>query len=111
MIRVKEDGSKGGWSKKYRSEGNNIVIQHPDGTRAGYWHIQHNGAVVNVGDTVKKGQWIALSGKTGYAATPHLHFLVWNSSQGGQWRQVATRFETSQGVKYLRAWRSYKRGQ
>ena len=107
VIRVKEDGRRGGWNRKYRSEGNNIVIQHPDGSRAGYWHLQHNGVLVNVGDTVKKGQVIALSGKTGYAATPHLHFLVWRSGGGG-WSQVATRFQTSSGPKYLRSWKKYK---
>ena len=67
VVRVKEDGKKGGLDKKYRTDGNNIVIQHPDGSRAGYWHLQYNGALVNVGDTVKKGQVIVLSGKTGYA--------------------------------------------
>jgi Peptidase family M23 len=66
----KEGGDQGGWNKKYRPYGNNIVIQHPDGTRAGYWHLQHNGAWVSVGDTVRKGQAIGLSGKTGYAALP-----------------------------------------
>jgi murein DD-endopeptidase MepM/ murein hydrolase activator NlpD len=107
VTRVKEDGRKGGWNRKYRSEGNNIIIQHADGSRAGYWHLQHNGALVNVGDKVKKGQVIALSGKTGYAATPHLHFLVWNSGSGG-WSQVATRFQTSSGPKYLKGWKKYK---
>ena len=106
VTRVKEDGTKGGLKKKYRPEGNNIVIQHPDGSRAGYWHLQHNGALVNVGDTVKKGQVIGLSGKTGYAMTPHLHFLVWRSG-GGQWQQVPTRFQTSKGIKYLKGWRKY----
>src|SRR5215510_11534813 len=67
VIRVKEDSDKGGWSRKYRPFGNNIVIQHADGSRAGYWHLQKDGALVNVGDTVKKGQVIGLSGKTGYA--------------------------------------------
>ena len=108
VVRVKEDGTKGGLSKKYRPHGNNIVIQHADGTRAGYWHLQHNGALVNVGDTVKKGQPIGLSGKTGYAAVPHLHFLVWTSGNGN-WQQIATRFQTSTGVKYLRSWKKYKR--
>jgi murein DD-endopeptidase MepM/ murein hydrolase activator NlpD len=106
VVRVKEDGTKGGLNKKYRPDGNNIVIQHADGSRAGYWHLQHNGALVNVGDTVKKGQAIALSGKTGYAAVPHLHFLVWRSG-GGQWQQVATRFQTSKGIKYLRSLKKY----
>lgn len=107
VVRVKEDGDRGGWNKKYRPYGNNIVIQHPDGSRSGYWHLQFNGALVSVGDTVQKGQVIALSGKTGYTATPHLHFLVWRSS-GGQWQQVATRFQTTNGIKYLRGWKKYQ---
>jgi murein DD-endopeptidase MepM/ murein hydrolase activator NlpD len=106
VVRVKEDGTKGGLKKKFRSHGNNIVIQHPDGSRAGYWHLQHNGALVNVGDTVKKGQVIAISGKTGYAFTPHLHFLVWRSG-GGQWQQVPTRFQTNKGILYLKGWKKY----
>ena len=109
VVRVKENGTKGGFNKKYRPDGNNIVIQHADGSRAGYWHLQHNGALVNVGDTVKKGQVIAFSGKTGYASVPHLHFLVWRFDSNGQWQQVATRFQTSKGIKFLRGWKKYKR--
>jgi murein DD-endopeptidase MepM/ murein hydrolase activator NlpD len=108
VIRVKEDGTKGGLSRKFRSHGNNIVIQHPDGSRAGYWHLKHNGALVNVGDSVKKGQVIGLSGKTGYALVPHLHFLVW-TNKNGSWQQVPTRFQTSKGIKYLESWGKYKR--
>jgi len=108
VVRVKEDGTLGGLKKKYRSHGNNIVIQHDDGSRAGYWHLQYNSAEVQVGDTVKQGQLIALSGKTGYAFVPHLHFLVWRSG-GGQWQQIPTRFQTSKGIKYLRSWKRYKR--
>ncbi len=108
VLRVKEDGKRGGFNRKYRSDGNNIVIQHADGSRAGYWHLQPNGAIVNVGDTVKKGQVIALSGKTGFAAVPHLHFLVW-SNKNGNWQQIATRFQTATGVKYLRSWKKYRR--
>jgi murein DD-endopeptidase MepM/ murein hydrolase activator NlpD len=108
VVRVKEDGNKGGWNKKYRSYGNVIVIQHPDGSRAGYWHLQHSGALVNVGDTVRKGQVIGLSGKTGYTALPHLHFLVWTFNSRGDWQQVPTRFQTSNGIKYLRPLRKYR---
>jgi murein DD-endopeptidase MepM/ murein hydrolase activator NlpD len=109
VVRVKEDGDRGGWSKKYRPFGNNVVIQHADGSRAGYWHLQFNGALVSVGDTVKKGQVIALSGKTGYAAMPHLHFIVWRIDEKGQWQQMATRFQTSKGIKYLRGWKKYRK--
>lgn len=109
VVRIKEDGIRGGWSRKYRSDGNHIVIQHSDGSRAGYWHLQHNGVLVNIGDTVKKGQVIGLSGKTGYAAMPHLHFLVWSFDKNRQWRQVATRFNTARGILYPRGWKKYKR--
>lgn len=108
VVRVKEDGDRGGWNKKYRPYGNNIVIEHQDGTRAGYWHLQKDGALVNVGDTVARGQVIALSGKTGYAAVPHLHFMVWRSDASG-WQQVPTRFETRKGPQYLRSWKKYTR--
>src|SRR6185503_20270616 len=47
VVRVKEDSDKGGWSRKYREFGNNIVIQHPDGSRSGYWHLQKDGDLVN----------------------------------------------------------------
>lgn len=109
VTRVKEDGDRGGWSRKYRPYGNNIIVQHADGSRAGYWHLQHNGALVNVGDSVKKGQVIGLSGKTGYAAMPHLHFMVWSFNNNRQWQQVPTRFETQKGILYLRGWKKYKR--
>ena len=106
VVRVKEDGNKGGWNKKYRPFGNVIVIQHEDGSRAGYWHLQYNGALVNVGDTVKQGQQIGLSGKTGYTLFPHLHFIAWRFNNN-QWLQVATRFKTSKGIRYLRPLKRY----
>jgi len=108
VVRVKKDGDRGGWNKKYRSYGNNIVIQHPDSSRAGYWHLQKESALVNAGDTVKKGQVIGLSGKTGYAFFPHLHFLVWRFDNMGKWQQVPGRFQTGKGIKYLKPLHKYR---
>ena len=108
VVRVKQDGNKGGLNKKYRPYGNNIVVQHADGSRAGYWHLQYNGALVDIGDSVTKGQVIAFSGKTGYTALPHLHFLVWSFNRRGEWQQIPTRFQTSKGIKYLRPLRKYR---
>ncbi|MBL7762570.1 MAG: M23 family metallopeptidase [Chitinophagaceae bacterium] len=109
VVRVKEDGDRGGLNKKYRPYGNNIVIRHADSSRAGYWHLQKDGAVVNAGDTVQQGQLIGYSGKTGYTLFPHLHFLVWTFDENGKWKQLPTRFQTSKGVKYLRSIRRYKK--
>lgn len=108
IIRIKEDGSRGGTKREYRSDGNNIIIQHFDNSRSGYWHLQQNGVMVHVGDTVKRGQLIGLSGNTGYTAFPHLHFIVWKFNVDGQFRQIPTRFQTSKGIKYLKAWRWYR---
>ncbi|MET0636318.1 MAG: M23 family metallopeptidase [Chitinophagaceae bacterium] len=109
VVRVKEDGLRGGLRSKYRKEGNNIVIEHPDGSRAGYWHLQNNGALVNVGDSVAKGQPIALSGNTGMTAFPHLHFIVWDYDRNRKWQQVPTRFRTSRGIGYLTAIKKYRK--
>jgi Peptidase family M23 len=108
VTRVKEDGSKGGWNKKLRPQGNVIIIQHEDGSRAGYWHLQKDGALVSVGDTVKQGQVIALSGKTGYTLFPHLHFIVWKFVAPDNWQQIPTRFKTNKGIKYLRPLKKYR---
>ncbi|MBS1509285.1 MAG: M23 family metallopeptidase [Bacteroidetes bacterium] len=110
VVRVKQDGNKGGWNKKYRPFGNVIVIQHSDSSRAGYWHLQYNSAMVKVGDSVKAGQPIALSGKTGYTLFPHLHFIAWRFNKNGQWQQVGTRFKTSNGIRYLKPIKRYRNG-
>lgn len=52
--------------------GNNIVIKHEDGTYTQYGHLNSIG--VSVGQQVKAGQQIALSGSTGNSSGPHLHF-------------------------------------
>lgn len=108
VIRTKADGTKGGVNKKYRLEGNYIVIRHNDKTQAGYWHLKKDGVLVNVGDTVTKGQLIGFSGKTGYAAIPHLHFIVWKIINGNQLQSIGTRFKTSKGIVYLRPFRIYR---
>ncbi|MEO7764385.1 MAG: M23 family metallopeptidase [Ferruginibacter sp.] len=108
VLRIKADGRKGGSNVKYRSSGNYIVIQHEDSTRSGYWHLRHNAVFVKVGDKVKQGQVIGLSGKTGYTYFPHLHFIVWKPDKNGQWTQIGTRFQTNKGIRYLRPFRFYR---
>ena len=59
-------------SQKYAAYGNLIKIRHENGLETWYSHNSKN--LVNVGDKVKAGQVIALTGQTGRATTPHLHF-------------------------------------
>ena len=108
VVRLKEDGNKGGSKTKYRPFGNFVIIQHDDSSRTGYWHLQFNGVLVNMGDTVQQGQVIGLSGKTGYTYFPHLHFISWRYDKKGQWTQIGNRFQTNRGIRYLRPFRSYR---
>jgi murein DD-endopeptidase MepM/ murein hydrolase activator NlpD len=104
VIEVKKDSDKGGLKDEYLALGNHIIISHKDGSIAQYWHLDKDGAFVNVGDTVTKGQPIGLSGNTGYTAFPHLHFQVKNK----EGKQVLTRFRTRKGIIYLRPAKWYK---
>ena len=102
---TKEDSNEGGAKDEYLNKGNYVVIRHSDGSLGGYWHLQKDGALVDKGDTVKKGQLIGLSGNTGYSAFPHLHFWVYN--RDSVLKTYPTRFVTRKGIRYLRPGRSY----
>ena len=59
-------------SSSYYGYGNCIVIKHANGLETLYSHQSKN--FVKVGDKVKAGQVIGLTGRTGRATTEHLHF-------------------------------------
>ena len=59
-------------SQRYAAYGNLIKIRHERGLETWYSHNSKN--LVSVGDRVKAGQVIALTGQTGRASTAHLHF-------------------------------------
>lgn len=61
-------------SSPYFGYGNCIVIKHSYGLETLYSHQSKN--LVKVGDKVKAGQVIGLTGRTGRATTEHLHFEV-----------------------------------
>ncbi len=55
---------------------NVVRILHDDGTYAIYAHLNTNSIRVRPGDRVRRGQYIADSGNTGFSTGPHLHFAV-----------------------------------
>jgi murein DD-endopeptidase MepM/ murein hydrolase activator NlpD len=60
--------------------GNCVIINHGGGLWTLYGHIKNGGILVQKGDTVKRGQKIALIGSTGNSTGPHLHFEVRKNS-------------------------------
>jgi len=63
-----------GTLKKYRSYGQMILIDHGEGVLTRYAHASK--ILVKPGQKVEMGRKIALVGKTGRAASPHLHLEI-----------------------------------
>ncbi|MGH1517772.1 M23 family metallopeptidase [Chryseobacterium sp. JK1] len=92
---------------------NYITILHQDGTFAQYYHLKQNGVKVKIGDQVKKGEVIGLSGNTGWSKGPHLHFVCYLPRvENDKYREtIKTLFRTGDGTKneYLAEKKTYSK--
>lgn len=59
---------------RYSGYGQMLRLKHNFGYETRYAHLSER--LVNVGDTVRRGQIIGLSGNTGSSTGPHLHYEV-----------------------------------
>lgn len=75
---VKAGGNGAGDGAAY---GNAIVIKHGSRTYSQYAHLSR--VDVKVGQVVKTGQRIGLSGNTGNSSGPHLHFEIRTTANYG----------------------------
>ncbi len=107
VVRVREQHNKACWEKGCGRYANFIVILHDDGTTGEYYHLKKDGALVDVGDRVRAGQPIALSGNTGHSTMPHLHFAVYRADTWGRTQSLPFRF--GNGGKAMRKPRSGQR--
>ncbi|HWC06279.1 MAG TPA: M23 family metallopeptidase [Gemmatimonadota bacterium] len=74
--------SRSGWSGAY---GNLILLDHGEGLESVYGHHSRN--LVAEGESVRRGEVIALVGHTGNATGDHLHFeLRWRGGTVDPWR-------------------------
>jgi murein DD-endopeptidase MepM/ murein hydrolase activator NlpD len=62
------------WSGDKNGYGNLVEINHGNGLVTRYGH--NSQVLVRVGETVQKGQPLALIGSTGHSTGPHVHFEV-----------------------------------
>lgn len=94
-------GSSQLWRENDRS--NYITIYHPhSGIYTQYGHLIFRGSFVKLGDEVKKGQPIALSGMTGFTDISHLHFNVLVPKKGGTFVSTPIIFENNMAGEDLK---------
>ena len=99
VIATESSFNKGGYGIEFGKFANYITIEHSDGTMGMYYHLKQHGVAVNVGQQISKGQFIGLSGNTGYSSGPHLHFGVYTVDS--DYKTTVTlpfKFKTNAGI-------------
>ena len=80
---IRDQGNEGG--------GKYVLIRHDNGNfRTAYFHLSNN-TIKKVGDRVRAGDLIGISGNTGNSSGPHLHYEMYYTQQGKKfgWNQDA----------------------
>jgi len=77
-VKATADGivSVSGW---VAGNGNIVIVEHGRGFTTAYAHNKQN--LVKVGQKVKRGDTLAISGSTGVTTGPHLHYEVWKGQR------------------------------
>ena len=97
VFAVEGENFRGGLdTNRHGAEANVIQILHGDGTFAVYAHLNRSSIRVKPGDIVRRGDYIAESGNTGFSTGPHLHFVVLRNA-GMRLVSVPVAFEGQSG--------------
>ncbi len=96
VMDMEDDFHGAAQKERYLARSNQIRILHEDGTMAVYAHLQPNSLRVREGTAVRRGQWIANSGNTGFSNGPHLHFVI-QLNAGMSLESLPFRFVTPTG--------------
>ncbi len=98
VMEVEADYARAGLdAETFSGRANFVRIVHDDGTMALYAHLDVDGALVRVGQRVRKGEAIGFSGNTGFTAGPHLHFTV-QANRGMRLESIPFRMFGPQGI-------------
>jgi hypothetical protein len=92
VVATRSDCSLGAVDEALKSDANDVIIRHGDGTFAEYQHLREGGVLVKLGARVAAGQPIGESGNTGYTSRPHLHFSVFHTIDGTLRRTLPVSF-------------------
>jgi murein DD-endopeptidase MepM/ murein hydrolase activator NlpD len=101
VIEVASDFFESGTDYEVDGPRANVVrILHADGTMALYVHLNWNTIRVVPGQRVRRGEYLADSGNTGFTTGPHLHFVV-QRNEGGALVAVPLEFAGPLGPETL----------
>jgi murein DD-endopeptidase MepM/ murein hydrolase activator NlpD len=96
VTHLRMNSNAGGCGGEFAGAANYIVIDHGDGTSAQYLHLAYASSELALGDLVRQGEPIAISGETGITCTgidedinpaPHLHFQVQRNTDSESFTQ------------------------
>jgi murein DD-endopeptidase MepM/ murein hydrolase activator NlpD len=76
VINLRHDSFRGAATPLLMDQANMVEILHDDGTIAVYAHLHWDSIRVQPGQRVRRGEYIADSGNTGFTTGAHLHFAV-----------------------------------
>jgi murein DD-endopeptidase MepM/ murein hydrolase activator NlpD len=96
VLLVQDGFTRGGTDPEFLERSNLVVIAHSDGSMASYGHLRR-GLRVQRGQQVAEGALLGLSGATGFAGQPHLHFHVGNRMLGEPGRTIPTKMRDARG--------------
>jgi murein DD-endopeptidase MepM/ murein hydrolase activator NlpD len=107
VIEVASDFFESGTNMDVDGPRANVVrVLHDDGTMAVYAHLNWNTIRVVPGQRVRRGEYLADSGNTGFSTGPHLHFVV-QRNDGGALVAVPVEFAGATGPVRLVSGVSY----
>jgi len=92
VVNFEDKYARGGPDESLSEQANFIMIRHDDGTIANYVHLMRGGVRVQKGQHVRQGQFLGLSGNTGFTTGPHLHFEVFKIGPDLKRKTIPVRF-------------------
>jgi murein DD-endopeptidase MepM/ murein hydrolase activator NlpD len=99
VVKELQDGfGDGAPQDRFLKQANYVIVEHEDGAFAEYFHLEKGSLQVKVGDKLEQGQCFARSGKSGFAARPHLHFMVFSRLPNGEKRSLPFVIDSKEGA-------------